>query len=427
MSLPELPENPELPKSLGLSGVDSHPAVFTVSSYEQAREVFRQKDLRQALYDAGDVVMADVLVNLHGDDHRARRRLENRLFRKDTHLRYERELFPPLLEATLAPAVLAGRGELVTLSHQIMMNLAALTAGVDRPAGTPEETLRLYAYLMTFIEGATLAHYSGDVSAKEAQVAQALKDFDHEFLQPSIARRSALLKDLEVNRISEGDLPQDVLTTLLRNQDQLELPGDVLLREVCFFLLAGAHTSATAFLRTLDQIFVYADSQPDLAERAKRDPVFLQRCVHETIRLNPSSPVAMRWAVQDLVLSDGTRVAAGEKVIIDLMAANRDPQVFGETAEQFQPERNLDRGVAPWGLSFGLGMHACIGQDLAAGVDPAGLPPEAEHLLGLVPAAVSAVLRAGGRPDPEAAAKLDPLSARNYWSEYPVLFGDGAP
>ncbi|MEI7888103.1 MAG: cytochrome P450, partial [Actinomycetes bacterium] len=155
------------------SGPEKQPEIITVTSYEQAREVFRQKDLRQALYDAGDVVMSDVLVNLHGDDHRARRRLENRLFRKDTHLRYERELFPPLLEATLAPAVLAGRGELVTLSHQIMMNLAALTAGVDRPAGTPEETLRLYAYLMTFIEGATLAHYSGDVAAKEAQVAHA--------------------------------------------------------------------------------------------------------------------------------------------------------------------------------------------------------------------------------------------------------------
>lgn len=142
--------------------------ILTVTSYDLAREVFRQRHLRQALYDAGDLVMADVLVNLHGDEHRVRRRLENRLFRKDTHLRYERELFPPLLEQTLAPAVQAGQGELVTLSHQVMMNLAAMTAGVDRPAGTSEETLRLYAYLMTFIEGATLAHYSGDVASKEA-------------------------------------------------------------------------------------------------------------------------------------------------------------------------------------------------------------------------------------------------------------------
>ena len=61
--------------------------VFTVQTFTGARHAYREKDLRQALYDAGEVVMADVLVNLHGDEHRARRRLENRLFRRDTHRR----------------------------------------------------------------------------------------------------------------------------------------------------------------------------------------------------------------------------------------------------------------------------------------------------------------------------------------------------
>ena len=45
----------------------------------------------------------------------------------------------------------------------MMMNLAAFTAGVDRPLGTPDETDRLYAYLMIFIEGATLAHSTGEL------------------------------------------------------------------------------------------------------------------------------------------------------------------------------------------------------------------------------------------------------------------------
>lgn len=109
------------------------PAVVTITTYEGAREAFRQKALRQGLYDEGEVVMADVLVNLHGDEHRARRRLENRLFRRDTQERYEHDLFPPIVEETLAPYVADGRAELVSLSHQMMMNLAAFTAGVDRP------------------------------------------------------------------------------------------------------------------------------------------------------------------------------------------------------------------------------------------------------------------------------------------------------
>lgn len=396
--------------------------VVTVSTYRGARDAFRQKQLRQALYDEGEVVMADVLVNLHGDEHRARRRLENRLFRRDTNERYERELFPPVLDATLAPHVTEGRAELVSLSHQMMMNLAAVTAGIDRPLGTAEETQRLYDYMMRFIEGATLAHHRGDRAARRDRVAQALSDFDGEFLDPSIRRRRAALEDLAAGRITEDDLPRDVLTVLLRNLDDLQLPHPVVLRETCFYLLAGAHTSATAFVRTLDAVFGMDRTAPGDAARARADTAFLQRCVHETIRLQPSSPVAMRWALEDLELADGRHVAQGDKVVIDLMAANRDPDVFGPDADEFDPHRSPAEAAAPWGLSFGLGMHACIGQELAAGVDPAVATGD-DHLLGLVPVAIDAVLRAGARPDPDDPPALDPESERGYWSRYPVLLG----
>jgi hypothetical protein len=64
---------------------------LTVNTFEDAKEIYRQKSLRQALYDAGEIVMSGVLVNLHGDEHRARRRLENRLFRRETLVSYERD------------------------------------------------------------------------------------------------------------------------------------------------------------------------------------------------------------------------------------------------------------------------------------------------------------------------------------------------
>ncbi len=398
----------------------SEPTIVTISDYEEARMAFRSKVLRQALYDEGDVVMADVLVNLHGTEHRDRRRLENRLFRRDTHERYERDLFPPIVEATLRPHVERGRAELVGLSHQMMMNLAASTAGVDRPLGTPEETAHLYRYMMLFIEGATLAHHGGDRAAKRAEVAAALEAFDVEFLRPSIDRRRAIIERVAAGEADEDELPRDVLTVLLRNLDDLELPPDVVLRETCFFLLAGAHTSATAFVRTIDAVL---DLDAASIERARYDRRFLQRCVHETIRLHPSSPVAMRWALEDVELAGGTRIAAGDKVVIDLLAANCDPTAFGPDAARFDPERPLEPGIAPWGLSFGLGMHACIGQEIAAGVDPLGAEPDADHLYGLVPIAVQAVLAAGGRRDPDDPPQLDPQSARGYWLRYPVVFG----
>lgn len=396
--------------------MSDEPTVITIDTYDEAKDTYRQKDLRQALYDAGEVVMADVLVNLHGAEHRDRRRLENRLFRRETIDLYERELFPPIIEATLAPDVDAGRTELVDLGHRMMMNLAALTAGVDRPLGTPEETRHLYDYLMRFIEGATLAHYTGDRDAKRAEIEGKLHEFDTEFVTPSIERRAAMLGRGE-------ELPKDVLSVLLANEDKLHLPHDVVLREVAFYLLAGAHTSATAFTRVAHHIFTWLEAHPDDAELVRTDRRFVQRCTHETVRLQPSSPVAMRWALDDVELKSGRHIPKGAKVVIDLLSVNRDRSVFGDDAEAFDPHRETPDGVPPYGLSFGSGMHACIGQDLAAGLvfDPDSTMDE--HLFGLVPEAVQALFDHGARPDPDDPPEMDASTTRPYFGRYPVLLG----
>jgi len=386
---------------------------ITITNYAEAKDVYRQKHLRQALYDAGEVVMGDVLVNLHGEAHRDRRRLENRLFRRDTFELYERELFPPIIHDTIAPDVAAGRAELVDLGHRMMMNLAALAAGVDRPLGTAEETRRLYQYLRTFIEGATLAHYTGDRDEKRAEVADELNRFDVEFVTPSLERRKALA--------AEGqELPRDVLSILLQNDDALELSHDVVVREAAFYLLAGAHTSATAFTRVSHHIFQWLDAHPDDREMLQ-DRLFVQRCVHETVRLQPSAPVAMRWALEAITLRNGREIPKGAKVVIDLLAVNRNVDVFGDDAEDFNPHRSTPAGVPLYGLSFGSGMHHCIGQDMAAGLVFGPDSTEDTHIFGLVPEAVQVLFDNGARPDPNDPPEMDESTTRPYFGRYPVL------
>ena len=396
--------------------MSDEPVVITITDYDEARDVYRQKDLRQALYDAGEVVMADVLVNLHADEHRDRRRLENRLFRRDTFTLYERELFPPIIEETLRPEIEAGKAELVDLGHRLMMNLAALTAGVDRPLGTADETRHLYRYLMLFIEGATLGFYTGDREAKAAEIREHLGAFDTEFVRPSIARRQALLDAGE-------ELPRDVLSILLANEDALHLPHDVIVREVAFYLLAGAHTSATAFNRVLHYMFTWLAEHPEDRELARTDRLFVQRCTHETIRLQPSSPTAARWALADIELRTGRHIPNGAKVVIDLATVNRNTHVFGEDAAEFNPHRTVPDRVTPYGLSFGLGMHACIGQDLAAGLIFDSTSTIDDHLFGLVPEAVQIMFDHDVRPDPDDPPVMDPSTTRPYFGRYPVLLG----
>lgn len=397
--------------------------VVTIQSFADAKDAYRQKDLRQALYDEGEVIMADVLVNLHGDEHRRRRRVENRSFRRETFDLYERQLFPAVTEQTLAPYIAAGRVDLVHLGHELMLNLAALTAGLDRPQGTAEETGRLFDYTMLFIEGATLAHSTKDKDEQRKCIFAGLVDWDREFLQPSIERRREALARAEAGEIPESEVPKDVLTTLLRSEDELELPHEVIRREIAFLLLAGAHTSATAFVRSIDHILSWIDTHPEDAPKVLEDPLFVQRCIHETVRLNPSSPVAQRWALDDVTLKSGVHVPKGGKLVIDLAAVNRDQEVFGPTAAEFDPYRELPHGVGPFGLSFGGGMHVCIGQDLAAGVVPSEDVDTRTHLFGLVTGAVQRMFNAGVRRDPAHPPERDANTARPYWGTYPVVLG----
>lgn len=392
----------------------------TITTLADARDAYRNPNLKQGLYDAGAVVMADALISLHGAEHKRRRRVENRLFRRDTFLHYEYELFPAAIERTLAPHAVRRHAELVHVSHELMLNLAALTAGVDRPQGTDEEWQRLFDYTMAFIEGATLVHSRLDHDERSKAIHDKLVAWDAEFLQPSVARRKKLIAAVEAGELDESELPKDVVTTLLRNWDALEMRPDVLVRECAFMLLAAAHTSATAFVRSIDSLLAWIEEHPDDADRLRTDPLFVQRCVHETVRLNPSSPTSVRTALEDVTLKSGVEIKQGDRVVIDLVRVNTDPAVFGDDAAVFNPYRTVPAGIGPFGLSFASGMHVCIGQDLAAGVVPTVEDPH-DHLYGLVTVAVQWALNHGVRPDPDVPPERDTTTSRPYWKSYPVL------
>ncbi len=397
---------------------------IVISSFAEAREVYRERDLRQGLYDAGAVIMDGVLVNLHGEEHKRRRRIENRMFRRETFERYENDMFPDIVERTLAPYAASGRVDLIDFGHELMLNLAAVTAGIDRPRGDTEETSRLHEYVNYFIEGATLVHSTRDREERSAVIAEKLRSWRVDFLENSIERRRSLLAQVADGTLDEAELPRDILTALLRHSDDLDLDDPGLTREIAFFLLAGAHTSATAFTRTIDHMLTWlAAGHTDHEERARTDRLFVQRCVHETIRLNPSSPTGMRRALRSISLPSGRAIPEGSLVVIDLEQVNRDSSVFGPDACDFDPDRRLPDGVAPFGLSFAAGMHVCIGQDLAGGVV---VPRETttapdSHLFGLVAIAVQRMFRAGVRRDPTSPPKVDETTKRPYWSSYPVL------
>ena len=395
---------------------------ITYAGFEDVSLLLRNADLKQALYDEGAVITAGVLLTLHGEEHRTRRMLEFRVFRRDFFRYYETEVFPATLRETLAPFVAAGGGDLIDIATRITMNLSADFAGIDRPAHSTEETEALLRLSHSFGEGATMVHSTRDKDVLRQEVREALAEFEERFLAPSMARRLALLERLDAGEVTEDELPRDVLTVLLRNEDRLDLPPDLRLREIAFFLQAGSHSTGNSAAHAFHDLLTWRESHPGDRARMDADPMFFQRCVHESMRLHPASPVAWRRAVCPVSLAGARDVTSQDLVIADLHTANRDVSVFGADADRFNPHRSVASRYAPFGLTFGTGVHACLGRDLDAGIVPRRDAEPATHQYGTVALIVRALLAHGAHRDPAHPPSAATHTDRPNWGTYPILF-----
>jgi len=390
-----------------------------LTTWSQVRDAFRSKDLRQAGYTEGAVVTAGTLLDLHGKEHRARRRIENRLFRRATFSHWEHEVLGATIEATLQPFIDQGHGDLAQIGYRAAMNLTAMIAGVDIDPLDTARTDELYSIVAKLSEGATLMHSTRPKSQVRSEVRSAMEHLRASFYEPSLARRRVAVEHYEHGSLAEDQLDADVLTTLLVHGQQLALEPEIIFREICFYLQAGAHSTANAFTHTIDEILSWREH---VDKTTPLDLAMVQRCMHESLRLHPASPVAFRTPLNQVVLSDGTVLAAHSLVVLDLQAANQDPNVFGADSHTFDPHRSLPSGIARWGMSFGAGMHACVGAELDGGLEIDDDRPHQDHLYGTVAVIANAFLLAGGRRDPHNPPRFDPGSVRKHFGSYPVLF-----
>ena len=146
----------------------------------------------------------------------------------------------------------------------------------------------------------------------------------------------------------------------------------------------------------------------------------LQRFVHESLRLHPASPEATRVATADVQLPCGVHIPAGATVVINMVSANRDPEIFGSTADTFDPYRTTPTQAPRWGLTFGTGFHACLGQELAGGLSED--QQQETPLYGAIVVMLQAVLQRGGSPHLTHQPELDVATRRPVWKHYPVSF-----
>jgi cytochrome P450 len=400
---------------------------LTIQGYRDAFRTLTHRDLAQSLYDEGGIIMKEVILTLEGEDHAQRRKAEFHVFRKEISRHYEAVEFPNILNPILDEVEAAGSADLVELGYRVTMNVTADVAGIDRPENTAKETQHLLEMVKVFSEGATLVHSLKDKEAVRQQVLEVLEVFDADFLQASIARRQGLLEQHRRGEIAAEALPNDILMTLMRHQERLQLSHELLRREIAFYLQAGSHSTANASTHAFHELWEWMQSHPEDEASLREDLFFIQRCVFETLRLHPASPVAWRKARCPAHLPDGRQAEEGDRVVIDLWSANRDSEIYGAEAERYNPHRTFPDKQPPWGLTFGIGQHACLGKVLDGGEIPGPDTVPEEHNFGLIAHFMKGLLDRGACPDPDAPPQRDSNTERPNWGRYPLCVRTGFP
>lgn len=155
-------------------------------------------------------------------------------------------------------------------------------------------------------------------------------------------------------RAAQKEPGNDLISMLVHGDATRDMPANEYLGNVLLLIVGGNDTTRNSIsggVLALNQF-------PQQYEKLLQNPGLVTSMVPEIIRWQ--SPVAhmARTALRDTELG-GKKISQGEKVVMWYISGNRDDEVI-EDANQFIIDRQFPRRH----LSFGFGIHRCLGNRL---------------------------------------------------------------
>ena len=152
----------------------------------------------------------------------------------------------------------------------------------------------------------------------------------------------------------------DFITELLTAEIKLEdgSTRTLSLDEAIRFLLLAAGGGNETVARLMSWAGALLAEHPDQRQMLAEDPSLIPNAVEEILRYESPSPVQCRYVTKDVTLH-GTTIPEGSVAILLNNSANRDERQF-EDPDRFDITRDTHGH-----LSFGFGVHFCVGASLA--------------------------------------------------------------
>lgn len=237
------------------------------------------------------------------------------------------------VQEALAPLVENGEADAVADVGRVIATCVASDA-IGFPAADRD---RIHDFMARFFVSA------GAAPGTEAIGAQAMADM-RAYLSEMAARR----------RRHEGE-PENVIDVLLRADTGHGPLDDTEIGDHLVPLLVGATETFPKFASAaIHRLWQHPDQRRQLVE----EPSMIPSAVRECLRLDMPTQMSMRRVRRSLTLH-GETLAPGDSVMFLWASGNRDERVFDE------PDRFDVRRPIPRTLSFGHGLHRCLGAHLA--------------------------------------------------------------
>lgn len=272
-----------------------------------------------------------ILFTQEGQQHQRLRRLVASAFSPRTVDRLRKSIVGHLADL-IDPVIGRGHGELV---EEMCKPLAIVT--LCDLIGVPREDIPSFQH---WAGGLGLAF--GVLTPDALRVVEESLEGISEYADLLIHRR----------RAHPGD---DLISELIRAEEEGErLTTEELQATVANLLFAGYDTT----YRQISLALLCLARNPGARGLLAEDPALGGAYAEEALRVEPIAHSTVRIAVADTEVN-GISIAAGSMVEPMIAAANRDPSLF-EDPDQFLPGRD-----GPRVLSFGHGIHTCLGAALA--------------------------------------------------------------
>jgi cytochrome P450 len=158
----------------------------------------------------------------------------------------------------------------------------------------------------------------------------------------------------ELRRKNPGD---DLTTQLVQaEEDGSKLSNEELTANIILLFGAGHETTVNLIGNGL----LALHRNPDQLALLKANPSLITNAIEEFLRYDSSVQMTGRVALEDIDDLGGKKIPKGESVLCLLGSANRDPAVYPDRPDRLDITRP---NVKP--LSFGGGIHFCLGAQLA--------------------------------------------------------------